>query len=90
MLKAPAIGLKFRFSRRTIVIIISLLLGSLALTFINASNSVAIKTIEENIPGASVTIDTTLFLPEQLPAPAILIAHGFGGNKNSERDFAEQ
>lgn len=90
MLKAPAIGLKFRFSRRTIVIIISLLLGSLALTFINASNSVAIKTIEENVPGASVTIDTTLFLPEQLPAPAILIAHGFGGNKNSERDFAEQ
>ena len=90
MLKAPSIGLKFKFSRRAVAIMVSLLLGSLALTFINASNSAPVKTIEATVPGSGVSIDTTLFLPEQLPAPAVLIAHGFGGNKNSERDFAEQ
>jgi len=98
MLKAPSNGLNFsklnyaklKISKRAIAIIATILFGSLALTFINASNNVAIKTIEATVPGADVTIDTTLFLPEKLPAPAILIAHGFGGNKNSERFLAEE
>ena len=30
-----------------------------------------------------VTIDTSLYLPSKTPAPAILIAHGFGGSKDS-------
>jgi ABC-2 type transport system ATP-binding protein len=36
-------------------------------------------------PGSSevVDIDTTLYVPEQTPAPAVLLAHGFGGDKNS-------
>ena len=98
MLKAPSNGLNFsklnyaklKISKRAIAIIATILFGSLALTFINASNNVAIKTIEATVPGADVTIDTTLYLPEKLPAPAILIAHGFGGNKNSERFLAEE
>jgi len=32
-------------------------------------------------PGKS--IDTSLYLPSKVPAPAILIAHGFGGSKDS-------
>ncbi|TCO53069.1 alpha/beta fold hydrolase [Actinocrispum wychmicini] len=28
-------------------------------------------------------LDTTLFLPERTPAPAVLLAHGFGGSKAS-------
>jgi ABC-2 type transport system ATP-binding protein len=28
-------------------------------------------------------LDTTLYLPEQTPAPAVLVAHGFGGSKES-------
>jgi ABC-2 type transport system ATP-binding protein len=31
--------------------------------------------------GAPVRLDTTLYLPETTPAPAILLAHGFGGSK---------
>ena len=30
-----------------------------------------------------VNIDTSLLLPQKLPAPAILLAHGFGGSKDS-------
>ncbi|CRK56237.1 Methionine ABC transporter ATP-binding protein [Alloactinosynnema sp. L-07] len=32
---------------------------------------------------AAVSLDTTLYLPEQTPAPAVLVAHGFGGSKQS-------
>jgi ABC-2 type transport system ATP-binding protein len=36
-------------------------------------------------PGSSQTIqiDTTLYLPQKTPAPAILLPHGFGGSKQS-------
>jgi ABC-2 type transport system ATP-binding protein len=36
-------------------------------------------------PGSAQTIqiDTTLYLPAQTPAPAVLLPHGFGGSKNS-------
>ncbi|GAA4014100.1 alpha/beta fold hydrolase [Allokutzneria multivorans] len=30
-----------------------------------------------------VQIDATLYLPERTPAPAVIVAHGFGGNKDS-------
>ncbi len=50
----------------------------------------AVKTQEATlelpeVPGSSevVEIDTTLYVPEQTPAPAVLLAHGFGGDKNS-------
>ena len=32
---------------------------------------------------AAVRLDATLYLPEQTPAPAIIVAHGFGGSKQS-------
>ncbi|HWD05567.1 MAG TPA: alpha/beta fold hydrolase [Amycolatopsis sp.] len=36
-------------------------------------------------PGSSdqVRIDTTTYYPEKTPAPAVLLAHGFGGDKSS-------
>ena len=37
--------------------------------------------------GAAVQLDTTLYLPAKTPAPAILLAHGFGGSKT---DLASQ
>lgn len=43
-----------------------------------------------SIPTAEgVLIDTSLFLPKKLPAPAILIAHGFGGSKDSVASDAQ-
>jgi ABC-2 type transport system ATP-binding protein len=32
---------------------------------------------------AAVRLDATLYLPEQTPAPAVIVAHGFGGTKRS-------
>ena len=32
---------------------------------------------------APVKLDATLYLPEQTPAPAVIVAHGFGGSKRS-------
>ncbi|WP_300017383.1 alpha/beta fold hydrolase [Pseudonocardia sp.] len=39
-----------------------------------------------DVPGAS--LDTTLYLPAATPAPAVLVAHGFGGSKASVDDDA--
>ncbi|PZS18473.1 MAG: ABC transporter [Pseudonocardiales bacterium] len=33
--------------------------------------------------GRAVRLDTTLYLPAKTPAPAVLLAHGFGGSKSS-------
>ncbi len=35
-----------------------------------------------------VAIDATLFTPALTPAPAVLLAHGFGGNEDSVADQA--
>ena len=50
----------------------------------------AVPTVEQWIavpagPGAAGTIelDSTLYLPDRTPAPAVLVAHGFGGSKAS-------
>jgi ABC-2 type transport system ATP-binding protein len=37
-----------------------------------------------------VQIDTTLFVPKQTPAPAIMLAHGFGGDKTSVASDARE
>ena len=36
-----------------------------------------------------VSLDANLYLPEQTPAPAVVIAHGFGGDKNGAQSQAE-
>jgi ABC-2 type transport system ATP-binding protein len=43
-------------------------------------------------PGGTerVRIDGTLYLPQQVPAPAVLVAHGFGGSKDSVADQARE
>ena len=40
------------------------------------------------VPGAS--LDSTLYLPDVTPAPAVLVAHGFGGSKASVDADARQ
>ncbi|HET9256960.1 MAG TPA: hypothetical protein VFO16_17430, partial [Pseudonocardiaceae bacterium] len=41
-------------------------------------------------PGAPglVHLDATVYLPARTPAPAVLVAHGFGGSKNSVAPLA--
>ena len=50
------------------------------------ADSVIIRTIT-TAPG--VAIDTSLYLPAKTPAPAIMIAHGFGGSKDSVASDAQ-
>jgi ABC-2 type transport system ATP-binding protein len=72
-------------------------LGALALTLVaavlapgTAAATAGVRTVEERVevpagPGlpGTVSLDTTLYLPAVTPAPAILVAHGFGGTKTS-------
>lgn len=59
----------------------------LVVTFLISSLTVSFAAPIENaakIPTTpGVYIDTTLYLPSKVPAPAILLAHGFGGTKDS-------
>src|SRR6476659_6284288 len=55
-----------------------------------AAAATGVRTVEEKVevpagaglPG-TITLDTTLYLPAATPAPAVLVAHGFGGTKAS-------
>jgi len=39
---------------------------------------------------APVQLDATMYLPAQTPAPAVIMAHGFGGSKQSVAADAQQ
>jgi ABC-2 type transport system ATP-binding protein len=66
---------------------------SVAATVLGAGTAAAaadVRTVEERVevpagPGepGTVGLDTTLYLPATTPAPAVLVAHGFGGTKGS-------
>mgnify|MGYP000243390761 CR=1 FL=1 len=61
---------------------------ALPLTAIGSTGAVAadkpIAPVALNLEGADgVHLDSALYLPAKLPAPAILLAHGFGGSKDS-------
>lgn len=57
---------------------------------------VAVEVIAINgAPGSAtdpnpVTLDADLYLPEVTPAPAVVLAHGFGGSKTSLETQAAQ
>ena len=53
---------------------------SLSIPTSASADSIVARTIT-TAPG--VSIDTSLYVPSKVPAPAILIAHGFGGSKDS-------
>jgi ABC-2 type transport system ATP-binding protein len=59
----------------------------LALNPTPATAAEAIEKLIETAPG--VVIDTSLFLPEVTPAPAILLAHGFGSSKSAVKKSAQ-
>jgi ABC-2 type transport system ATP-binding protein len=73
------------------VALLAAALLTLTLAFaVPASASTLPRTVEERIevpagPGqnGAIALDTTLYLPATTPAPAVLVAHGFGGTKAS-------
>ncbi|WP_026316414.1 alpha/beta fold hydrolase [Actinokineospora enzanensis] len=77
--------------RQVLAVLAVVVLAAAGLVWLNASDTPARVTTraqfltlqsgpDRNEP---VRIDTTLYLPEQTPAPAVLVAHGFGGSKDS-------
>lgn len=65
--------------------LVALLIGALSALPTSASQAANLpQAIEERLAGAgSVSLDTTIYLPTKVPAPAILLAHGFTGDKSS-------
>ena len=62
-----------------------LLLSAFSLSTAGTANAATTVTItDQRLDGAGgVTLDTSLYLPTSRPAPAILLAHGFAGDKSS-------
>ncbi|MEP7179893.1 MAG: alpha/beta fold hydrolase, partial [Pseudonocardiales bacterium] len=75
--------------RRLVAAVVVFLLAALAVTIATVgSTSPAIRTHARFVAGTPeagrpVQLDTTLYLPEKTPAPAVLLAHGFGSSKAS-------
>jgi ABC-2 type transport system ATP-binding protein len=69
-----------KLRRTTLGLSVVILIAAVAVYPAQAAGSQKSSKIQAS---ADVFIDTTLFLPEKLPAPAILLAHGFGGSKDS-------
>ncbi|WP_189060481.1 alpha/beta fold hydrolase [Longimycelium tulufanense] len=55
-----------------------------------ATRDVQIDVVDGPAKDQRVQIDATFYLPERVPAPAVLIAHGFGGSKDSVADDARE
>ncbi|WP_020673796.1 alpha/beta fold hydrolase [Amycolatopsis nigrescens] len=81
----------------TLALVVVVLVAAGLLWSRNGDEPVAVKTQEATIdvpaaPGSAdrVQLDATLYTPEKTPAPAILLPHGFGGDKNSVASDARE
>jgi ABC-2 type transport system ATP-binding protein len=67
-------------------VVLAIAAGVLVVAVVTASPS--IRTRSQFVAGTpepgqgAVELDTSLYLPQHTPAPAVLLAHGFGGDKN--------
>ncbi len=78
-------------SAKKLVAITAITLFTLQSAFFSINANAAQNQIEKIITTSeNVAIDTTLYLPKKVPAPAVMIAHGFGGSKNSVTQQARE
>ena len=75
-------------SRRVLGGVIAALIVAASLGLATVDDSPPIHTRAQFVAGtpegsSPVKLDTTLYLPARTPAPAVLLAHGFGGTKDS-------
>nr|MDQ3402976.1 CocE/NonD family hydrolase [Actinomycetota bacterium] len=77
--------------RQVITTVVVVAVAAAGLVWLNSGDEPPPVTTSDaliEVPGGpgqdgSVRLETTLYLPEQTPAPAVLVAHGFGGSKAS-------
>ncbi|WP_116114264.1 alpha/beta fold hydrolase [Amycolatopsis ruanii] len=87
-----------RRSRTVTLAVVVLLVAAAVLVWTRSSSEPPAVPAQEAVldvpaaPGATATVslDTTLYLPERTPAPAVLLPHGFGGDKNSVAGDAQE
>ena len=92
-----AIGSR-RVARSTVIAVVAVLLVLAAVIAVRSRNRtvpVATHNVTVTAPGGpgvagEVRLDATLYLPPDLPAPAVVLAHGFGGSKDSIADDARE
>jgi ABC-2 type transport system ATP-binding protein len=73
---------------RPLALALALFFGVLAATPANAAAAAGVQEQRIDVPAGpgaagTVSLDTSLYLPAVTPAPAVLVAHGFGGSKAS-------
>jgi ABC-2 type transport system ATP-binding protein len=80
-----------------LAVVVLLVAGIIVWQNSGSSEPETVRTHEATIdvpaaPGSPdrVQLDATLYTPERTPAPAILLAHGFGGDKTSVASQAEE
>ena len=88
--RARAFSPALRRPRDAVALLPLLLSGALLASAPPAAAAEDVATEESLVPSGSgadaVELDTTLYLPasaEEVPAPAVVLAHGFGGSKRS-------
>ncbi|WP_158852001.1 alpha/beta fold hydrolase [Saccharothrix deserti] len=93
---APLNRLRGRWSLPALVVLVALV-GAIVVWTRQGDDPAPVSTREAviDVPESpdsdrTVQIDTTLYLPERTPAPAILLPHGFGGSKASVADQATE
>ncbi|MGQ0838852.1 alpha/beta fold hydrolase [Actinokineospora sp.] len=82
--------------RQVVTALLALVVAAAGLVWLNSGDAAppvstrdAMLTVAGG-PGQPVDLDTTLYLPERTPAPAVLVAHGFGGSKQSVESDARE
>ncbi|OLR94586.1 alpha/beta fold hydrolase [Actinokineospora bangkokensis] len=84
--------------RQVIAAAVVVVLAAAGVVWLNQDSSEAPVATREAVldlesgPGRDepIKLDTTLYLPETTPAPAVLVAHGFGGSKRSVDGDAQE
>lgn len=73
------------------LVAVVILLAAFAACGLGGRSAPSFQRTDQTIGGAGVELDTSFFRPDGAgPAPAVLLAHGFGGSKEDVRDEAEQ
>jgi ABC-2 type transport system ATP-binding protein len=91
----PLLTSRFRSPPRrvlvaVVVLVLIALVGAVALVRAHRTAAAEVRTQELSLPVpagpgvlGTIALDATLYLPARGPAPAVLVAHGFGGSKAS-------
>ncbi|WP_091447491.1 alpha/beta fold hydrolase [Actinokineospora iranica] len=85
-------------TRQTLTALLVVAVGSAGLVWLNtgddpppvSTRDAFVDLLSGPARDEPVKIDTTLYLPERTPAPAVLVAHGFGGSKESVESDARE